>query len=351
MTKNFHDALHQLRRFWEKQYHSSDCGPITPKLKTVPFWIDALCINQADVDERSKQVPRIGTIYGSAEHVFACLGDPYKLGPIQNAPVFQDLANLDYSKMGSLYLASFMRAFDLEDLDGHDLPLCTQMLFDHGRIFDSLLLHSEDQDETHATERIVKSLRQTLPYCDFRRPLKALVVLLSRGWFFRTWVVQEFAPARNPLIVFSGDFYASLSSSSILHKFYSQILASPDQPMSWIHNDFVFERMSLFMRFGELSHSNEHGVQKPPTNLRRLTKTLMEFLDLASDKLGATMPHHRIYGLSGLVDTFALPQSLVPDYGLTFEQIYRRYSTEMIAYTDKLDFLARSARQLGANPS
>ncbi|KAK3367008.1 hypothetical protein B0T24DRAFT_534534 [Lasiosphaeria ovina] len=27
------------------------------------FWIDALCINQADEDEKSKQVPRMGDIY------------------------------------------------------------------------------------------------------------------------------------------------------------------------------------------------------------------------------------------------------------------------------------------------
>ncbi|KAI6797812.1 hypothetical protein KC332_g13920 [Hortaea werneckii] len=39
------------------------------------FWIDAICINQDDIDEKNCQVQMMGEIYESAECVIACLGE------------------------------------------------------------------------------------------------------------------------------------------------------------------------------------------------------------------------------------------------------------------------------------
>ncbi|KAF2460689.1 heterokaryon incompatibility protein-domain-containing protein [Lineolata rhizophorae] len=43
--------------------------------QVTPVWIDALCINQADIAERSFQVAIMGTIYGKAKMVTAWLGE------------------------------------------------------------------------------------------------------------------------------------------------------------------------------------------------------------------------------------------------------------------------------------
>ena len=40
-----------------------------------PMWIDAICINQSDVDERNQQVPLMADIYGSAERTVCWLGE------------------------------------------------------------------------------------------------------------------------------------------------------------------------------------------------------------------------------------------------------------------------------------
>lgn len=42
----------------------------------VPFWIDALCINQSDLSERSQQVSMMREIYSTAEKVLVWLGPP-----------------------------------------------------------------------------------------------------------------------------------------------------------------------------------------------------------------------------------------------------------------------------------
>ncbi|KAM7201236.1 Heterokaryon incompatibility protein (HET) domain containing protein [Naviculisporaceae sp. PSN 640] len=43
------------------------------------IWADALCINQEDNDEKSTQIPFMGTIYREAEHVFIWLGPSNKI--------------------------------------------------------------------------------------------------------------------------------------------------------------------------------------------------------------------------------------------------------------------------------
>ena len=43
--------------------------------ETGTFWIDLLCINQRDTNERSRQVAMMGEIYASAQSVSIWLGE------------------------------------------------------------------------------------------------------------------------------------------------------------------------------------------------------------------------------------------------------------------------------------
>ena len=60
--RNLDKALRSLREIPEVQ-----CG------KRV--WVDSFCINQADLVEKSLEVPRMGQIYGNAERVVSWIGD------------------------------------------------------------------------------------------------------------------------------------------------------------------------------------------------------------------------------------------------------------------------------------
>ena len=55
-----------LRRFLES---------LTARLSTTIIWLDALCINQEDVEERNWQVSLMQDIYESAQNVYAWLGE------------------------------------------------------------------------------------------------------------------------------------------------------------------------------------------------------------------------------------------------------------------------------------
>ncbi|KAJ0115657.1 hypothetical protein J7T55_010480 [Diaporthe amygdali] len=43
--------------------------------KSQYYWVDAVCIDQENLEEKSRQVLMMGTIYKQAEHVLACVGD------------------------------------------------------------------------------------------------------------------------------------------------------------------------------------------------------------------------------------------------------------------------------------
>lgn len=46
----------------------------------IPLWVDAICINQQDLEERSAQVQLMKKIYQQAEGVIAWIGPEYQLG-------------------------------------------------------------------------------------------------------------------------------------------------------------------------------------------------------------------------------------------------------------------------------
>ncbi|KAF2792901.1 HET-domain-containing protein, partial [Melanomma pulvis-pyrius CBS 109.77] len=59
ITSNCHSALRHLRK----------------KLGKLTIWLDSVCINQDDQNEKLRQIPLMGGIYSIAESVYAWLGD------------------------------------------------------------------------------------------------------------------------------------------------------------------------------------------------------------------------------------------------------------------------------------
>ena len=102
------------------------------------FWIDAICINQVDQDEKSAQIPRIADIYIQADKVRIWLGMRNKTSDLA-MDFIHDLVNLD-------------------DIDGLSTSPLTNKKWD------------------------------------------AFYDLMRREWFHRRWIIQEIALAREPEI-------------------------------------------------------------------------------------------------------------------------------------------------------
>ena len=123
-----------------------------------PIWADAICINQADLRERSEQVQKMRLIYSRAPVVTIWLGE------LEDKAA--EAADLSESDMRSAF--SYLRGF----LERH----LSRDINSLAKIFESLSKTEAPMDQIL---------------------LEALSSLCRRPWFTRVWVVQEHVLARS----------------------------------------------------------------------------------------------------------------------------------------------------------
>jgi hypothetical protein len=151
------------------------------------LWIDSICINQDDMQEHGHQVLRMQDIYQKAFMVLVWLGPPY---------------------------ADSERAIDLlYELSERRRAFRANMKQPVEAIKLSL--------EPWWTEKDTAWLKDYLKTKEKRREMTALLDLLERSWWHRTWIIQEVVLAKT-LVILCGDdhidpviFYSALD---ILHE-------------------------------------------------------------------------------------------------------------------------------------
>jgi ankyrin repeat protein len=146
VTKNAYLALRDLRY----------------KEKDRVLWIDVLCIDQSNVEERGQQVQQMGSIYGKAERVIIWLGE----------------ATYDTD-----YVMHYMKQLEKDVIEhtSNDWKVSDEQLVE---IWLAVIHHLRDDQK----DLLREGLRS----------------LLDRSWFKRVWIIQETANARAAEIVCGG---------------------------------------------------------------------------------------------------------------------------------------------------
>jgi hypothetical protein len=170
-------------------------GPATMPMR---FWVDAICINQNDLNERNKQVPRMGDIYSMASRVWIWIGLPSK--------VFSEDCDLEVFKRGLDYCVqdSFKHLATLKTTRPPNTPLIEQFA-DHQRqlamermmakmramgfVLDpGPMMDTTDQRYTQLSG-LFSSQHMHAPFNMF---LGQLASLLSQPYLKRVWIIQEY---------------------------------------------------------------------------------------------------------------------------------------------------------------
>ena len=145
--QNLYDFLKQALAFNEDEPNDPD--------EVHLLWIDAVCVNQQDLAERSAQVILMRYVYGSAAHVIVWLGQ-------------HDL----HSRIALPLIASFAE-LDIDDELDH---------------FDMFQIRVPSDLELYEKHRM-----KPLSLDDW----KSVRAFYSRHWFHRLWTVQEVAMAKD----------------------------------------------------------------------------------------------------------------------------------------------------------
>lgn len=77
------------------------------------LWVDAICINQSNRDEKTKQIPLMREIYAQAQHVIVWLGEAYEDGDkaLDGLWCLAEGQDIDIEGCGKLCVKLFQRAW------------------------------------------------------------------------------------------------------------------------------------------------------------------------------------------------------------------------------------------------
>ena len=255
------------------------------------LWVDAICINQMDVEERTHQVQQMRDIYMGASGVLAWLGPEE-----------------DDSNEGLALLRDLARA---EQEDPEEFP---------------------------------KRPFQELPV----EHLESLLKILQRPYWTRTWIVQEVAVAQmNPVIGCGKQWDAWQTWAdglSQLHAYYNPIsLASGLNQLPEAHRE-VFESLDMMYRFISLNKLRT-SFQAPLDDENDLQTNLVSILR-ETQLMQCTEERDRIFALLGLLKKPAVRtdtpgwHQLKPDYSRTIRQVYCEMVKLSMAINGDADILS-----------
>ncbi|OAL43476.1 HET domain-containing protein [Pyrenochaeta sp. DS3sAY3a] len=237
-----------------------------PEIVVEWVWIDRVCINQDDIDERSEQVRCMGMIYSQAVRTIIWAG------PDLNG------SSAAWRLIGQIHDICVRENPDVKYLA--DIPL---------QIY---------SDQNHASFRLP-------PWDD--ELWEHLRGLFSLPWFTRTWIIQEVAlSSKDPILLHGRHMYSwdrlGWAASWLRRKGYLRLRQIPDQ-------------LQNCDTISNIRRSRNHW-------------DLDALLATTSVKFKSTDQRDKIYGLLGLAaetqNTGSLPSALVPDYNLEVWELYTK---------------------------
>jgi hypothetical protein len=360
---------------------------IAPPTEALNWWIDAICINQDDFKERSEQVPRMGQLYSSANHVWVWLGRPQTLFP----------DDPDWTTLQLALRKGFVKQWsDANERGGKPAVLASQLnntvcdiytrIFAR-QYFEIMQLESQASSSRSNVPKpvmpefqvIMEAIRAGIsengireeagfprisrgeePALDFilkcsgtflSGVMGLLGCLLTNPWFERTWIIQEFVLSRNPPIALIGDYPLHFSnlfdlSKSLFHNTSTMTnvaLIRYRMIVDKLNKIFSLEDAYLARRISEVSLSLGEIPRSSPAH------ELLHLLRLFSDKQ-STIPHDHVYGMLGLLED-QLPEYLKPDYKLPFKRVCQDYGRFIIEATQNLKIIEARKSELEACPS
>ena len=264
VTSNLQKALLQLRTV-------DDCRTL---------WVDSICINQKETQEKSEQVSLMAKIYNRAERVLIWLGDEHK----STANAIQCLESLAQLRNVSPHEIAF---------GGLDADIGLR----------PWLLNCGD--------------RKYIPH-EYWRALKQL--LLERPWFRRAWVHQEVAMSHRATIICGAHTFEWDLLFTACNTIDTLMIHTGERGSGKDVSHIVGRVLSMeHTRTAVLKPSGrqESKIQKARSRYLSLEDLLCDFRSTE-----ATDPRDKVYGLLAMASALFDEPLPKPDYSLTIRQLY-----------------------------
>lgn len=307
------DVLHSSRHVWRDIACNKWERPLQAHTRTPLIWIDALCINQDDMDERSNQVKGMRGIYQRAESVWIWFGTELHSDEILQTPASN-------SRMNRLLGRTALSVYG-------DMPVVLSFV----------------AQAVKNVERKVASRDDIPPGFppSYAPEWKVLRKFLLHAWFFRVWTVQEIAMARSA-ILFVGDWEVKWEHVSTalqyLHNTAYRYSSAWKSTAKFKLNSFDSSWTALPLDSAVYMCRIKSGVEDRPL--------LMGLLNLGRNR-GATQPVDYVFAVLNLSADWQTVESgrtqrpyIEPDYTKSIAQTFTDVTTWLIAFHRALDVLS-----------
>jgi hypothetical protein len=262
ITTNLHAALSQLQQHGHLE----------------PLWVDAICINQEDVPERSSQVQLMGDIYGKAECTLVWLGPQLK----EDCQAFEAIR----------WLSNYLQGIP----EFHD-----------------------NIREAVNWRVIVSGFMATYATWDPERAKATHIAhLLARPWFRRIWILQEVAKARRVEVLCGHQIITFEELSDAVTAFNRTDMTS----LARLHN----------VEAQVLATKTIQWINLSQESITAGTSELFETIVLARD-FQSTDPRDKLYAVLGMVsasDSF----KVIPDYARSPREVFWNFALNDIMRED-----------------
>ena len=351
VTKNLHNALRYLRRqqrpFSEDGYASSGNSAFKADVTTSLWdseasrglWADAICINQADVDERASQVNLMGDVYrrGIRLHVWIGTAEEIRDDIRRNFPVGAQHGR-DMATPEQLARLRILLLDDGITITTNPTPMASAGSSDVDAdvmgAMEILQLLLEDEHCYKLPFFKVSSVSMELEEDEFWfKSIAMLLGILTQPWWKRVWVVQEV-------------LISTSAEATLLHISHHEMpLSSCDNFPAYTYKHSLSccrDSYSLswgIARFGgkfEDAMDSVDSLKKVLRCHKNETLGMEDAYDYFSSRHAAD-PHDYIYGFLGLMKS--LPSDLKADYRRPISSLYLAATKALFQAYGSIEYL------------
>lgn len=270
----------------------------------LPIWIDAICINQADLAERSQQVAIMGSIYSGATCVLSWLGEPDRSGRYISDSWLGEEKEMPMTH-GFPVIRAVSAYIDSRREDGaqgwNDGTILIEE--DFRWMAQNADFYSSDMEE------LATNLRWN-----------AIVSINRATYWTRIWIIQEMVLASSPHqhLIFCGTEYVTYHQLNDLHDFLQKVHNQrPARPT------FVPQALwGLLVERAAMGFTMMHMINY----LRNIASdSSARIVPYVARYCSCTEPRDNVYGLLGVV-----ANSVVPDYSRPVAEVYQDWFADSL---------------------
>lgn len=285
------------------------------------WWIDAICINQKSLVERTKQVSRMGLVYSMASKVVIWPGDlPICREEILNAAIAD--AAVKYTRSLVEAYPELTSKTPSAGITFFEDSVCADIIAKHNLLSRSLM-----------------------------GAMSTLLWTFHQHYFTRVWTFQEAVVAQSSPIVLLGTYSVPLMCMEWLRGGWGAVSKMPP------YRDSVSIKARVALQASSVApivaaRASLHQALSSGSELECFASQLSASLRQSVGWRSARDPRDRIYGMLGVTKLpVPMPPELEPDYERAFDQVAFSYAKFLIRNHNRLDLLGMGVNSLAGYPS